>query len=452
MDTSENGKLRALKWSLYAITSVVLIEFLGGLLANSLAVISDAAHASLDSITTFWLLYATKLSLKPADADHTYGHGKIETLGGQIGGIALFGIAVFLFYNSINSLLAGSKLSSEFTSIAFMSVFYTLFVDIFRIRILRKVSSSSISARADLLHAMADFFSTVVAVIGLSLASLGFTFGDALSSLVLSVFLGYLSLRLIYKASLELSDIAPLREYQIVTSLLKGIEGVKDFKDLRMRKVGETYFIDVTILLSSTFDIEKAHNITSIVEEKIKKQIRGSTVTIHYEPTKEELPFNDKIAKVVLKDKNVRGVHKITYTSTNEGAFLTLHIEVDPTLTLSQAHGIAEKIEVDIKSLFPEIQETTVHIEGYPKKKEGEIVYKDEDKKKISQILASNHKIKGISAVKIYRSDNTKYVDITCSFSGVDSIECVHKEINLIENQIKGSIGDCIVTIHSEPF
>ncbi len=452
MDTSENGKLKALKWSLYAITSVVLVEFLGGLLANSLAVISDAAHASLDSITTFWLLYAAKLSLKPADADHTYGHGKIETLGGQIGGIALFGIAVFLFYNSVNGLLAGSKLSSEFTSIAFMSVFYTLFVDIFRIRILRKASSSSISARADLLHAMSDFFSTVVAILGLFLTSLGFAFGDALSSLVLSVLLGYLSLRLIYKASLELSDIAPLKEYQIVTSLLKGIEGVKGFKDLRMRKVGEMYFIDVTILLSSTFDIEKAHTVASIVEEKIMNKIRGSTVTIHYEPTEEELPFHDKIVKVVLKNKDVRGVHQITYTSTDEGIFLTLHIEVDPTLTLSQAHEIAEKIEADIKIFFPEIQETTVHIEGYPKTEEGKIIHEEKDARKIRQILASNQKIKRVQAVKIYRSHGTKYVDIVCSFSGVDPIEYVHKEINLVENQIKEQIGDCIVTIHSEPF
>jgi len=444
-------KVRVLKWSFYAISSVVCIEFIGGILANSLVVISDAAHASLDALTTAWLLYATKVSTKPPDMDHTYGHGKIETLGGQFGGIALFGISSLLFYESIIRLFQGAQLAKEFTTFAFLAVMYTLCIDVFRIMILRNVSDS-ISARANFFHALADFFSTIVAIVGLTLSSFGFVFTDALASLFLSCLLGFLSLKLIYNASMELSDIAPTKEYKVVESLLKNIDGLKGFKSLRMRKVGTKYFIDVTVLLSSTIDIERAHSISSVVEEKIKSVAKNSTIMVHYEPIEEELPFSEKVEKVVMKNKNVKGVHQIISTRTEEGTLLILHIEVNPTLSLSEAHQISEKIEKDIKIFFPNIQKTTVHIEASSDTSRGEIIHEEKDIGAIEQILSSDQKIKKFSSIKIYRSKGNKYVDIICSFTGTDSIEDVHKEISMIESKIKKFLGECIVTIHPEPF
>jgi cation diffusion facilitator family transporter len=444
-------KVRVLKWSLYAISSVVLFEFAGGILANSLVVISDAAHASLDALTTAWLFYATKLSTKPPDTNHTYGHEKIETLGGQFGGIALFGIASLLFYESIIRIFQPAQLVKEFTTLAFLAVIYTLCIDIFRIMILKGVRSS-ISARANFFHALADFSSTIVALLGLTLSSFGFVFTDALGSLFLSCMLGFLSIRLIYSASIELSDIAPAKEYKAVESSLKNIDGLKGFKSLRMRKVGVKYFIDVTVLLSSTIDIERAHSISSAVEEKIKKMFKDAAIMVHYEPIEEELSFSEKIEKVVMKNSNVKGVHQIISTRTEEGTLLTLHIEVNPTLSLSEAHQISEKIEKDIGVFFPNIQKTTVHIEASSYTSRGEIIHEEKNIGAIEKILSSDLNIKKVSSIKIYRSKGNRYVDITCSFTGTNSIEDVHKEISTIESQIKKSIGECIVTIHPEPF
>lgn len=447
----QDDKLRALKWSFYAISSVVLVEFLGGFLADSLALISDASHASLDAITTFWLLYATKLSMKPPDANHTYGHEKIETLGGQFGGIALLGIAGLLFYYSVNRLLEGSTISKEFTFVAMLAVGYTLCIDVFRMKILNKVRGHSQSAKADFFHAVADFSSTVAALIGVAVSSFGFTSGDALSSLVLSVFLAVLSVRLVYTTSLELSDVSSTREYRTVQSLLKSIEGVRGFRGLRMRKAGSKHYVDATILLSSSIDVERAHDIASDVEEKIKKAIGKAAVTIHCEPVREELPFEEKIDRIALADKNVRGVHSIISTKTDEGTFLTLHIETDPSLTLSEAHKISDKIEKGIECSFPEIQKTIVHMESYPKADNGAIVREGKDFQKIRQILTSNSNIRKVSTIRIYESKAGKRVDVTCSFVGSDSIEKVHREISLIEGEIKKSIGECTLTIHAEP-
>ncbi|MEM4249745.1 MAG: cation diffusion facilitator family transporter, partial [Candidatus Nitrosotenuis sp.] len=84
-----------LKISLIAILSAFVVEFVFGLISNSLALLTDSIHALLDSVVTVILLLAARFAIKPPDAEHTYGHGKIESLGGLIGGIAIFLIACF---------------------------------------------------------------------------------------------------------------------------------------------------------------------------------------------------------------------------------------------------------------------------------------------------------------------------------------------------------------------
>ncbi|MEM3403888.1 MAG: cation diffusion facilitator family transporter [Nitrososphaeria archaeon] len=449
---SQSEKLRPLKLSFYAIVSVIIFEFIGGILANSLAVLSDAVHASLDAITTFWLFYTTKLSMKPPDEEHTYGHGKIETLGSMFGGLSLLVVSALLFYESVNRLFGGSIISREFTFIAILSTVYTLCIDVFRMKLLRGISKFSISAKANYLHAIADFSSTIIAFLGVSVASMGLHIGDTLSSLVLCCFIAFLSLRLVYNTSLELSDIAPAKEYKAVKSILKNVDGLKGFKSLRMRKVGAKYFIDVTILLSSKINIEGAHSIASTVEEKIRDLIKDSSITIHYEPLEEELPFSEKIEKIVKKNKGVSGVHQIVSTKTEEGIFLTLHIEVDPTLTLAQAHQITEGIESDIKELFPYIKKTTVHIESSTNAENGKVEYGEKDLNVVMQILNGNAKIKKISSINVYVSRGNRYVDINCSFNGSETVEEIHREISVIESKIKAAIGESIITVHPEPI
>jgi len=449
---SQNNRLTVLRRSLYAISSVVFVEFLGGFFANSMALISDAAHASFDAFTTFWLLYATGLSMKPPDVNHTYGHEKIETLGGQFGGMALLAVAGLLFYHSITRLLEGATMVKGLAPVALLAVIYTICVDVFRMKILSTAGGHSPSVKADFFHAAADFSSTIAALIGVTASSLGYTVGDALSSLVLSAFLGFLSVRLVYRTSLELSDISSSSEYQMVQSVLENIEGVKGFKGLRMRKAGSKHYIDATILLSSLIDVEKAHGIASYVEEKIRNSIGKAVVTIHCEPVKEELPFEQKIGRIVSTNENIKGVHKIISTTTDQGTFLTLHIETDPSLTLSEAHEISQKVERGIEHSFPNIKETTVHIESYPEADKGQMVREETDLRKIRQILASNPNIRRVSSVRVYLSERNKHVDITCSFTGTEPMEKIHREVSVIERQIKQSIGECTVTIHPEPL
>jgi cation diffusion facilitator family transporter len=133
----EELKKNALLLSLIAIVSVFAFEFVAGIFTNSLALITDGTHALLDAVVTAILIIAIRLALKPKDIDHTYGHGKIETVGGFIGGIALFVVAVFFIHEAIMRLLTSSSSSSTDSAsivvipgtIGFAALIYTLAVD-----------------------------------------------------------------------------------------------------------------------------------------------------------------------------------------------------------------------------------------------------------------------------------------------------------------------------------
>jgi len=179
-------RTKVLQISFLAIFSAFLVELIFGLVSNSLALITDSIHALLDSVVTIVLLLAARWAIKPPDAEHTYGHGKIESLGGLIGGIAIFLIACFFIYESLNRLQSPppSILPGLF---AIIGGLYTIGIDIFRIVLLRKSIKKigGATLKADFYHAFMDLGSTVVAIVGIIVISYGFYYGDFIAALIL---------------------------------------------------------------------------------------------------------------------------------------------------------------------------------------------------------------------------------------------------------------------------
>ena len=209
MDTAQKGgyKLRTLKISTIAISSVVFVEFTLGLLVGSLAILSDGAHALLDALTMIVLLLTTRASLKPPDEEHMYGHEKFEAIGGLVGGIALVGISLLIMYEAILRFTQNLSINLGFEFAGFIAIGYTLCIDFLRISIFRKaVESESSTMKAGFYHALADFSSTIIALLGFGLAVIGVYSSDALASIVLGILLIYLSVRLVWSSGMELTD------------------------------------------------------------------------------------------------------------------------------------------------------------------------------------------------------------------------------------------------------
>jgi len=446
-------KTKVLQISLLAIFSAFIVELVFGLISNSLGLITDSIHALLDSVVTAILLLAARLAIKPPDEEHTYGHGKIESLGGMIGGIAIFLIAGFFIYESIQRLQ--SPLPSTLPGVfAIIGGLYTIGIDIFRIILLRKSIKKigGTTLKADFYHAFMDLGSTIIAIVGIVLVSYGFYNGDFVAALILGVVLVILSLKLIHKTALDLTDIISPELVKKVKEIVVNTEGVIGVGAILMRRSGDTIFTDVTISLRGDTSFDRAHEISSMVENNIKNKMSNAAITIHFEPDWKNVPIDAKINDIAKSVEGVKEVHNIISHKTKGKTYSNLHVMVDREINLYSAHKISEAIEQKIQENIPEIEHVTIHLEPFLTVP---INLNLEDKiteEKIREILKKYTAIKKIGRIVSLNFENILKIDIDCSFDKESSIEKVHDITSEIEHVIRTQIKNAVITIHPEPI
>jgi cation diffusion facilitator family transporter len=468
-------KRNALRMSLVAIASVFVFEFTAGLLTNSLALITDSTHALLDAVVTAILIIAVRLALKPRDIDHTYGHGKIETIGGFIGGVALFVVAIFFIYEAIIRIAAAAAADSGSLvtpgTIGFAAVIYTLAIDGFRIvvlgRAMKKTAAQvtgSTTLKADFYHAFADLASTTVAFVGLWLVTTGFQYGDSIAAIILGGFLSYLSSRFAYQNAIELTDVISPRLVTRVRQAANETEGVLQSSDIKMRRVGREIFVEATIALPAEISFESAHNISAQVEDNIAKSlseaglhVKSKNITVHFEPVGgTDLPPESVIETAASKVSGVRGVHNIIISkiANTHLVDVSLHIQVDRLATLAEAHSIANALEESIKKQLKGVENITVHLEPLMPDVNGMEPLADSTIRDSirNTILGGASGVKKVDRIGTYRTaEKILKIDVNCAFSSEMSIEQIHERVSEIEQQIRLKYPHSIVTIHAEP-
>ena len=446
------NRTKVLQISLLAIFSAFLVELIFGLISNSLALITDSIHALLDSVVTIVLLLAARMAIKPPDAEHTYGHGKIESLGGLIGGIAILLIACFFIYESIHRLQSPPPniLPGLFAIIAGL---YTIGIDIFRIALLRRSikKMGGVTLKADFYHAFMDLGSTLVAIAGIALASYGLYYGDFVAALVLGGLLAALSVKLIYKTAMDLTDIISPELVKNVREIAIATTGVIDADPILMRRSGDTIFADITISLRGDSSFDKAHEISNNVEKNIKNKISNAAVTIHFEPNWKDVPLDAKILDIVKNVEGVKGVHNVSTHKTNGKIFSNLHVMVDREINLSSAHKISEIVEQKIQDNIPQIEHATIHLEPFVQIPENLNLEDKVTEEKIKRMLEKYSEIKKIGRIISLNFENILKIDIDCSFDKELSIEKVHDLTSEIEHVIRAEIKNSVITIHPEP-
>ena len=445
-------RTRVLQISLAAIFSAFVVELFFGLIENSLALITDSIHALLDSVVTIVLLLAARMAIKPPDAEHTYGHGKIESLGGLIGGIAIFLIACFFIYESMNR-LQNPSLSTLPSLFAAIGGLYTIGVDIFRIVLLRKSIKKigGTTLKADFYHAMMDLGSTVVAIIGIVVVSYGIFYGDFVAAIILGGLLAVLSIKLVYRTAQDLTDIISPELVNNVREITLKTDGVIGTGPILMRRSGDTVFADITISLRGDSSFDMAHEISNNVESNIKKNIPNAAITIHFEPDWRDVPLTAKIFDIASNVKGVRGVHNVSTHKTNGKTFSNLHVMVDRDINLSSAHKISEIIENKIQEIIPQIEHTTIHLEPFLSVPENLNLEDKVTEEKINSILKEYSEIKEIGRIVSLNFENILKIDIDCSFDRELSIEKVHDLTSEIEHKIRAEVKNAVITIHPEP-
>ncbi len=444
-------KLSALKISAIAIFSVVIVEVTIGLIVNSLAILSDGLHALLDAMSTVMLFFAVRASMKPPDEEHTYGHEKFETIGGLIGGIVLIGVAILIFYEAVIRLIESTPIAEGAELAGFAGMGYALFIASLRVTVFRKTQHiQSPSMKAGLYDAISDLGSTVIALLGFGLATLGFLNGDAFASIFLGAMLSYLSFKLVKASVMELSDTASKELVQRTRRVIQSCDGVVKTENLKVRKVSSKIFIDASVQVPSVMSLEDSHSLASKIEACLKQAFGNVDATIHIEPSDKERKMDQLVEKLATVE-GVKEVHEISTNYVSGRLYITLHAYVSPELSVEEAHKIAETIERRIHSEIKPLENVTVHVEPSGVAIPTAQVNEAELRTVVNDVAKGIARNLHIKRVVTYAAEGKRYINIDCCFTKHVQIKEAHKIASLVEKETKEHFANAIVTVHIEP-
>lgn len=259
-----------------------------GLLTGSLGIISEALHSGLDLVAAAITYISVRVSDKPPDFDHNFGHGKIENLSAFIQTILLFITCAWIVYEAVSRLSTG-KFEIEVNLWSYVVVVSSIIIDFHRSRALSRAAKkhNSQALEADALHFSTDIWSSSVVLLGLILAQFDFHIADPIAALGVAVIVLVISFRLGKRSIDILMDKSPKETQEKVNSILRSVEGILRFHDVKVRTAGPYTFIELNIHVEPLLTIDEAHELSHKVEAEIKNIIGNCEVHIHAEPEKE---------------------------------------------------------------------------------------------------------------------------------------------------------------------
>ncbi|MBO3842310.1 MAG: cation diffusion facilitator family transporter [Candidatus Brockarchaeota archaeon] len=454
----EERILRTHLASTFLIGSVMLLEVAAGILTNSLAILGDAIHAAYDFLVTGMLFITYRISLKPADESHTYGHSRIKTLGSFASSIMLLYLVAQLILQSLDRLTNPSPVHPG--PVGFLALAYTLAVDSTRITLLSKAPGGEPSLKAGMFHALADFSDTLIALLGFTLAGyFNMAYADVAAGLLLSAMMLYLSTKLLYETGLELTDAASPAIVRRIRRVLEEEYGVDGVSYLNVRRLDKKTYVDVGALVPVESSVSSIQKSVKNVEEKISRIVEGEVVVRTHTFPKGSENLRGIIKDSALRVKNVLNVHDILVSQTNGKMLVSLHIEVPADMSLSEAHRIADEVEENVLKNVQNVGSVMVHVETAgsavtPIRTIGSnsTLYL-KVKQAVEEEVKQFHSVKGLRRIRVFKeASGLNRIELTVSMEGDRSMAEAHEAASRLEHRVEHSLeGKVEVVVHVEP-
>ncbi len=448
--------------SFLAALAITFLKMLVGISTRSLGILSEAAHSGLDLVAAFVTLLSVRVSDKPADAEHQYGHGKVENFSAFIETGLLLLTCIWIVWEAVRRLAGHHPVHIEPTLAAFGVMFASMAVDAWRSRKLGKIARkyASQALEADALHFSTDIFSSAVVILGLLLVWAAqrlnapwLVMADSISALVVSGVIVYVSSRLARQTVDALLDAAPPGyRARLMDAALK-INGVIGVERIRIRRAGNRYFADLTVGLARNVTFQRSGQVVAEISAAVHEILPDSDVVIHSVPreTGHENIF-DRIRAVA--SRNNFSVHDVSVQDLGGRLHVEQHLELNETLSLKNAHDLVTQIESQMRHELPEISTILTHIESEP----GTI----ESGKKISRDAVLEQKLKAIMHefpeildmhdVEIKRVREKVYMSCHCTMPDDLPLSRVHDISTALEIRFKQTAPELFkVLIHPEP-
>lgn len=288
-------KAGATKLLIGVVVGLIIVKVVVSWLTGSISILAQAADSLLDLFAGIITFSAIRIAAKPADAEHPYGHGKVEDIAGVGQGILIFVAGGLIIYSAIGRIVRGSSIelvgAGAEAGIAVMAV--SIVVSIFLSRHLLRVSrrTGSVALEANARNIATDVYSASAVLVGLAIVQLtGLNIIDSAIAIGMAIYILKIAFDIIRKPISGLLDekLPPSQEAVIEDCLRKHSSEVSGFHALRTRRAGSQSYIDLHLVMARDISLEQAHQICDRIEVEIQNTLHEASVTIHAEPCDNE--------------------------------------------------------------------------------------------------------------------------------------------------------------------
>ena len=450
------------------LTSMKLVI---GLMTGSLGILAEAAHSALDLIAALITLFAVRVSDRPADDSHPYGHGKVENLSALAEAFLLLITCAWIIYEAVN------RLFFEFKEVdpsiwAFLTMGISIVVDFSRSRMLSRAAKKyhSQALEADALHFSTDIWSSSVVLVGLALVWYGeasgqsavFVRADAIAALFVALIVIFVSLRLGRRMTDALLDRAPHGLADHISVAVAQVHNVRRVNRVRVRDVGSQTFVDLGVAVPRYLSFEESHTVTDQVQAAVRTVSPNADVVVDAFPISENEGVLERIQAIAAQ--GYFAIHNVTTHWTARGIWIDLDLEVDPNLTLDRAHALATDLEMKLRAEFDKtnsegsnkIADINVHIEPRAEEliKGSEIRRKAAEKyiRQIEAIQSGLPRTHSVQDIQLQNLNGKVYLSFHLILDADCPISEVHSLAEEMENRLRREFPQLgRVVIHAEP-
>ena len=452
--------------SVGAALVITLLKLVTGLLTGSLGMLSEAAHSGIDLIAAAITLFSVNVSDRPADEDHNYGHGKIESLSAFAETVLMLGSCVWILTEAIRRIIFRTHLALKPSIWPFLVLLLSIAVDYTRSRNLHKVAQehASEALEADAIHFGTDMWSSFAVLLGLCATFAGehwhlpqLELADPIAAIVVSAIILRVSWSLARRTIDTLLDATPAETRALVRRDLirdlKAIDGVMSVDRVRTRRSGSSYFADLTLGLPRNLTFQRSEQITKAATESVQRQLPGADVVVHSVPTASIAEsIHDRIRAVAARAN--LAIHDVSVQQFDSALHVEQHLEVDETLPLRRAHAMVTQLEADIRREVPAITTILTHIESEPATIEqpASLERNRQLELRLRRVAREFPEILDIHEVLVTRTNDRIQVNCHCTLPDNLPMARVHEVITRLEGVFRHEAPEVArLLIHPEP-
>jgi cation diffusion facilitator family transporter len=447
--------------SMLAACGMTALKLIAGLLTGSLGMLSDAAHSGLDLLGTALTFLSVRISDKPADEDHTYGHARVETLSAFTETFLMGASCVWIVVEAVMRIFV-APVAVRPSVWPFAVLALSITVDLSRSRALKHVAtvSGSQALEADALHFASDIWSSVAVAVGLAASYAGLRFGigwlrfaDPVAALAVSAVILRFAWGLARRTTFELLDTAPAGARQRIVRAVERIEGVVDVEQVRVRRSGNRVFADLRVAVPRFDTAEHIEALVQRITAAVKTVAPGADVTIRTVPRQVlgESIF-DRIRGVAALN-NVT-LHDLSVQQEEGGLRVEQHIEVAESLPLVEAHRFICQLEEQMYRAAPEVSNVLTHIESEPATIEAAATIEHDRRlqEELRNVARTLPEIIDIHEVAVSRMGDHLHLSCHCTLPDTLPMHRVHAVITALEDRLKLERPEVdSMLIHPEP-